>query len=248
MTGRRDPDRLISAYFAQPAPDLPDRAFDAVRRDIHRTRQRVIVWPWSRPEGRLVARAIPIAVAVLLLLGLWLLSLPGLPGGGPVSSPMPAPGFRSPLYGYSLVVPKGWTATPATVRWNGRTQPSQDPTVDQIAGPHLIALGFSGPFAGNLTAFVADRIAATARDHADTCPPNALQLNEPTSIGGQPGVLTVWNCGALIEQVITVHAGLGYDFTIRDLAFKATLDPADLASVRSMLDSLIFTVAPIESP
>jgi hypothetical protein len=250
MSDHRDPDRIIAAYFAQPAPDLPDRAFDAVRRDIHGIRQRRVFWPWRAPEPRVLARALPVAAAVLLILNLWLLSLPGLgPGGGPTSSPTPTPTvFRSPFYGYSIVVPTGWSATPATTRWDGVSAPSLGPNVDQVAGPHLIVLGYAGPYAGNLTAFVQEQIAASARDHSDTCPSNALQLNEPTTIGGEAGVLLGLNCGARIDQAITVHDGVGYAFTIRDTAFSSTLDSTDLASVQSMLDSLIFPVAPIESP
>ena len=45
MTEHRDPDVVIATYFAQPMPDLPDRAFDAVRREIHGTRQRLVVGP-----------------------------------------------------------------------------------------------------------------------------------------------------------------------------------------------------------
>ena len=136
----------------------------------------------------------------------------------------------------------------AVVRWDGESQPSLGPNVDQIAGPHLIVLGYAGPFAGNLAAFVQDRIAANARDHSDTCPSNALQLNQPTTIGGEAGVVLGLNCGARIDQAITVHDGVGYAFTIRDAAFSSTLDPTDFAIVQSMLDSLIFPVAPIGSP
>ena len=35
--------------------------------------------------------------------------------------------------------------------------------------------------------------------------------------------------------------------TIRDAAFSSTLDSTDFGSVRSMLNSLIFPAAPIES-
>ena len=250
MTEHRDPDRLIAAYFAQRALDLPDRAFDAVRRDIHGTRQRRVFWPWLAPEPRVLARVLPVASAVLLILSLWLLSLPGLgPGGTPRSSPAPTPTvFRSPLYRYSIVVPTGWSAAPATTLWDGESQPSLGPNVDQLAGPHLTMFGYAGPFGGDLTAFVQDRIAATARDHSDTCPSNALQLDQPTTIGGEAGVLLGLDCGARIDQAITVHDGVGYAFTIRDTAFSPTLDPTDFASAQSMLNSLIFPAAPIQSP
>jgi hypothetical protein len=249
MSDLRDPDRIIAAYFAQPAPDLPDRAFDAVRRDIHGIRQRRVFWPWRQPERRVLGRPLSLAAAVLVIVILWMLSVPGLgPGGGPTSSPTPTPNlFRSPLYGYSIVVPTGWSATPATARWDGVTAPSLGPNVDQVAGRHLIVLGYAGPFAGNLTAFVQDQIAASERDHSDTCPSNAVQLNQPTTISGQPGVLLGLNCGARIDQVITVHDGVGYAFTIRDAAFSPTLDPADFATAQSMLDALSFPVGPIGS-
>jgi hypothetical protein len=250
MNQRRDPDVLLATYFAEPVPELPDRVFDAVRHDIHRTRQRLVLGPWREPDARVLARAFPVAIAILLVVSLWLLYVVALgPGGGPTSSPGPTEDvFRSPFYGYSIVVPTGWSAVPATTRWDGQSQPSQGPNVDQISGAHLITLGIAGPFTGDLAAFVQDRIAATARDHADTCPPNALQLNESITIGGQPGVLLTFDCGAQIDQAITVHGGVGYDFTLRDLAFASTLDQTDLASFRSMLGSLIFPVGPVETP
>jgi hypothetical protein len=250
MTQRRDPDVLLAAYFAEPMPELPDRVLDAVRHDIGRTRQRLVLGPWREPDGRVLSRALLLAAAILLVVTLSILTVAVLgPGGGPTASPGPPPNvFRSPLYGYSVAVPAGWSAVSATTRWDGQSAPSQGPNVDQISGVHLIALGIAGPFSGDLTAYVQDRIAATARDHADTCPPNALQSNRPISIGGQPGVLLTFNCGALIDQAITVHGGVGYDFTLRDLAFAGTLDPTDLASFRSMLDSLVFPLTPSPPP
>lgn len=246
MSQQRNPDRLIAAYFAERTAELPDRVFDAVRSDIHQTRQRRVLWPWQALGERPGGRVVPLAAA-LVIVGLVLLNLAGYgPGGGRPSAT--ANVFRSPLYHYSILVAPGWTATPATVRWDGVSAPSLGPNVDQVAGPHLIMLGFAGPFAGDLAAFAQDRIAATARDHSDTCPSNALQLNQPTTIGGQAGVLLAWDCGARIEGAITVRDGVGYAFTIRDAAFSSTLDRTDLASVQSMLDSLILPAAPIGSP
>lgn len=249
MTQRRDTDDLLASYFAEQVPALPDRVFDAVRRDIHRSRQRLVLGPWREPDARMLARVLPIAATIALLLGLWILNIPLLGGGGPKATPGPTPlVFRSPLYGYSVAVPTGWSTTSATTRWDGQSQPFQGLNVDQVSGAHLLVLGYAGPFAGDLTAYVQDRMAATARDHSDTCPTNALQSNESITIGGQPSVLLGLNCGARIDQAITVRDGIGYDFTIRDLGFAAALDPAELGSARSMLDSLIFPVAPIRSP
>jgi hypothetical protein len=249
MSERRDLDRLIASYFVAPAPELPDRVFDAVRRDIHHARQRFVLGPWRAPDPRWLARAVPVAATILVAVSLLILNgLVLVPGHGQTASPGPTPNvFRSPLYGYSIVLPSGWNATPATVRWDGESQPSLGPNVDQVAGPHLIVLGFAGPFAGDLAAFVQDRMAANARDHSETCPANALALDQPTTIGGEAGVLLGLNCGARIDQAITVRDGVGYAFTIRDSAFSSNLDPADLASVQSMLRSAVWPVAPTES-
>ena len=46
MTAPRDADRLIQTFLSEGETDLPDRAFEAVRRDIHRTHQRVVLGPW----------------------------------------------------------------------------------------------------------------------------------------------------------------------------------------------------------
>lgn len=248
MTQRRDTDELLRAYFGERAPELPDRVFDAVRRDIHRSRQRLVLGPWREPDARMLARVLPIAATIALLLSLWILNIPLL-GGGPTRTPGPTPiVFRSSLYGYSVNVPAGWNTTSATTRWDGESAPFQGLNVDQISGSHLLVLGYAGPFAGELAAFVQDRIAAAARDHSDTCPTHALQSNESITIGGQPSVLLGLDCGARIDQAITVRDGIGYAFTIRDLGFATALDPAELGRVRSMLDSLIFPVAPIRSP
>ena len=236
----RSPDRLIAAYFEQPQPELPDRTFDAVRQDIHRTRQRLVLGPWSEPEPRMFAGLLAAAAVIVAMIGVALVKPFGPEAGSGTL-------VRSPLYGYSIAVPPGWSATPAAVRWDGESQPSLGPNVDLYSGPHLIVLGFAGPFAGDLTAFQADRVAANARDHAE-CGSDAYQGGQPIDVAGQPGLLLTWDCGALVEQAITVHAGVGYSFTIRDLNFAASLDPTDLASVRSMLDSVTFPSTPVTSP
>ena len=258
MTTPRDPDAKIAAFFEARQPDLPDRAFDAVRRDIHRTRQLVVVGRLREPDhllgGRLVAAAI-----VLFAIGIAFLEL--RPAFGPVGAPSPSPSptaipsptispspvaspsgpivFTSSLYGYTITLPTGWVSAPAIVRWDGKVQPGPDAETDKFGGPEqLSAFGFAGPFSGNLAAFVSDRIAATARDHADTCPVAEPEINERLQIGGQQWVFLGWNCGAVINTAVTVRAGVGYVFTFRDLAVQAATDPADRAIFRSMLDSI----------
>jgi hypothetical protein len=252
MNATRDSDAILNAWLDEGPTDLPDATRRAILTSLPTTPQarRGGLAPWIHMT-RFARAAVVVLVAVVAIGWLVLLARPkgdvGGPGPSPSASPTPSV-FRSPLYGYSIELPTGWSATPATTRWDGESQPSLGPNVDQLAGPHLIVLGYAGPFSGDLTAFVQDRIAANARDHSDTCPSNALQLNQPTTIGGQAGVLLGWNCGARIDQAITLQDGFGYAFTIRDAAFSPTLDPTDFASVQSTLDSLIFPVAPIESP
>lgn len=96
MTTQRDPDRLIRAFLAEGRTDLPDRAYDAIRSDIERTRQRVVIGPW-RPTfmNTYVKLAIAAAaVVVVAVIGFNLLPADnrqtGSPSPTPAASPTPA--------------------------------------------------------------------------------------------------------------------------------------------------------------
>ena len=158
----------------------------------------------------------------------------------PTTSPSGPTVYTSPLYGYTIALPGGWTVGPARIRWDGASAPGDDfSSVDRFVGPErLSAWGFAGPFSGDLAAFVSDRIAATARDHSDTCPVAEPEINEPLQIGGQPWVLLGWNCGALINTAVTVRAGVAYAFTFRDLAVVAASDADDRAIFEDLLSSV----------
>jgi hypothetical protein len=93
MTARRTPDDLINAFLAEGETDLPDRAFDAVRRDIHQTRQRVVIGPWREPDMSNLAR-VAIAVAAVVAMGVAGLNI-GLFQGGIGADPTPSPTPRS---------------------------------------------------------------------------------------------------------------------------------------------------------
>jgi hypothetical protein len=258
MTTPPDRDLRIEAFFETPQPELPDRTFEAVRRDVHRTRQLIVIGRVREPEHVLSASVL-VAAVVVLAIGIGYLDL--RPGSGPGGAPSPTPNptvvqsptaspsgvasparpttFTSPLYGYTITVPAGWAVAPAIVRWDGKTQPGPDADTDKFGGPaQLSAFGFAGRFSGNLTAFVSDRIAATAQDHADTCPVAEPEINERLQIGAQQWALLGWDCGALINTAVTVRAGIGYVVTFRNLAIQAATDPADRAIFRSMLDSI----------
>ena len=95
MTAPRDPDRLIQAFLEDGIDDLPDWAFDDVRRDIHRTRQRVVIGPWREPVMSNLARYGVIAAAVVLLVGAGVVLLRPAPAGV-AAPPRPPPRAPSP--------------------------------------------------------------------------------------------------------------------------------------------------------
>ena len=149
--------------------------------------------------------------------------------------------FTSPLYGYRLTLPAGWAAGAAVLRWDGLSQPGyEEPVVDKFGGPpSASAFAFAGSVTSGLDAFVQDRIKANARDHGDTCP-TTPEVNEPIQIGGQPGVFLAWNCGILINQAVTVHDGVGFAMTMRDMDVQAATNSEDRAILEALLDSVVF--------
>jgi hypothetical protein len=94
MTAARDPDRLIRAFLSEGQTELPDRAYEHVRRTIDRTRQRVVVGPWREPRmSSFIRAAIAVAaVVVAAVVGFNLGPGPGVgghTGAPPSASPSP---------------------------------------------------------------------------------------------------------------------------------------------------------------
>jgi hypothetical protein len=139
MTTPRDPDRLIRAFLDEGPHALPDRTYDAVRDNIDRTRQRVVIGPWRESHMNNIAKvAIALAaVVVVAIVGLNLLparTATGGPGPSPSPSPSPSPGpsgsaaiqylppagpiaagtydaiSETDLVPFSFTVPAGWTS------------------------------------------------------------------------------------------------------------------------------------------
>jgi len=253
MTGtnaNRDPESVLAAWLDEGPTDLPDATRRAILTALPTTPQarRGLIGPWpSRILSTFASGAATALVIIVLALGALALIGSHANVGGPPPTPT-ANVFQSSFYGFAVTVPPGWTVTPATVRWDGRRAPSVGPDVDLLTGPHLLMFGYAGPFSGDLPAFVQDRMTATLRDQP-TCPANALLLNHSITIGGQPGVLLDLNCGARIEQALTVKDGVGYAFTARDPNFAPTINPTELATVRSVLDGVTFPAnPPFQSP
>lgn len=56
-------------------------------------------------------------------------------------------GSRRSEYGYSLTLPPAWHVVPASIPWDGITDPGHlEPTVDQMRGPSVaVAWAFAAP-------------------------------------------------------------------------------------------------------
>ena len=80
-------------------------------------------------------------------------------------------------------------------------------------------------------------IARNAKFHGDTCPP-VPERTEATTAGDEPATFMAWNCGILIDIVVVLHHGVGYEFVMRDPDVSAATDPTD----RKILDALLKTL------
>jgi hypothetical protein len=103
------PDDLIQAFIAEGREELPDRAFDAVRGEIHRTRQRVVIGPWREPQMSNVTRLALVAAAVAAVLFGASRLLPSASGPG-TTQPTPT---ASPSVTPSPTVTPGASAAPS---------------------------------------------------------------------------------------------------------------------------------------
>jgi len=93
MTARHS-DVLIDAFLDEGRDDLPDRVFDAVRGEIHSTRQRAVIGPWREPQMSNLAKVALAAAAVIAVLFGASRLLPSTSGPGglpPTPSPIATP-------------------------------------------------------------------------------------------------------------------------------------------------------------
>ena len=108
MTAQRDPERLIRAYLADGQDQLPDRAYDAVRDTIDRTRQRTVFGPWRETPMLNFARVAIAAAAVVAFGVVGIGMLTRSTGPGTVATPSPVAPSPSPQ-------PSASPTTPAAV-------------------------------------------------------------------------------------------------------------------------------------
>ena len=151
--------------------------------------------------------------------------------------------FTSVQYPYSLMLPPGWHAGAAVEKWDGTSQPgSTEPSVDKFGGSaSASAFAMAAETELDLPDLVKDRIAANFRDHGDTCPVETPDVNEPTTVGDDPAAFLAWNCGILINMVVTVHDGLAFLMVMRDTQVHASTDLADRALLDTLLSGVRFS-------
>ena len=93
MTASRDPDRLIHQFLLGGEEQLDDQVYDAVRAEIERKRQRVVIGPWRMPiMNRIVGFGLAAAAVVAaVLIGAQLIGSPANVGGPGEPAPTPEP-------------------------------------------------------------------------------------------------------------------------------------------------------------
>ena len=212
MTDRRF-DRIADAYLAAGPVVLPDRVLDAAFEEVHRTRQRRVLWraPWRFSSMNTFAKAAVAAVAVIAvgLVGLTFLQ-PGGNGGvgapsaapsptvAPTPTPTPAPTptpdptaapltgqFTSDVYGISLAYPEGWVVAPATAPCVTAGVNYIEPGADIIHHPEQEANLFMRICSQALGDRTADEWGAEMLA-TDECG----DAVSPITIGGHAGVIT----------------------------------------------------------
>ena len=156
------------------------------------------------------------------------------------SAPAPTPiAFTSDVYGYRVTLPAGWSAIPARTQWDGTgAPPYDDPSVDGFAsGPSLTVFGFAGTTPLALNAYADDVVARTAQFHGDTCPDPPTSVDS-IRVAGVSAKFIAFDCGILINIVVFVDHGTGYEFVMRDMAIDAATDAAD----RSVFDAILASI------
>jgi len=225
MTASRDPDMLIAAFLDEGQTELPDRVFVAVRSDIQRTRQRVVIGLWKVPNMNMFARVAIAAAAVLAVGFAWVNFGPSQVGPGvgnqptPTASPRPLPSSGAVQPGrywlnavgipnvtsqprIALTLPAGWTADGDGLFKNYAPDlnPGELDASDAGAGPSLVAWQISDTFVDPCTDHTLVKPAPGPGIDALV---DAL-AHEPGTTAGPPTAVTVGGySGKFVEQTVT---------------------------------------------
>ena len=233
MTTPRDPDRLIHAFVLEGAEQLDDQVYDVVRAEIEQQRQRVVIGPWRVPTvSKLVPIGLGAAAVIALLLGSQFIGSPSSNVGGPASEPpasaapseapasaAPSPvsppplteTFTSPLHGFSVSYPEGWTVDAATEPW---TDPPNSQSFNNPQADHLLRstvtiepfLTFNSQPIGDSTP--EDWIAEQMAEWADTA---GCTATEPIAVDGATGLIGGEGC----DLAVVTTDGRGYWISFR---------------------------------
>lgn len=225
MTAPRSFDDRLDAFLDEGRNDLPDRAFDAVRRDIHITRQRVVIGPWSEPTMSTLSRlamAAAIVAAVVLAWANW----PGKNDVGPAPSPtitptpvtlgsgiMPlAPGGRYRIDydkvpgAAGLVGPKVSVTIPAADGWTSYETFAVDRNYPSDVVPGIIAAGPSF-VVWNITNLYVDPCA----DHTERATPPGPSIDELLgALADQAGL----EAGPITDVTVDGYVGRFIELTV----------------------------------
>jgi hypothetical protein len=222
MTAPRNPDTLITAFLAEGQEELPERAFDAVRRDINRTRQRVVIGPWREPQLSTITR-LAIAAAVIVAVGVaWINFAPtGNIGGPPTPVPTASPVVTArPIVSNSSLEPGRYVFLwSLAADAEGEPGPSIQVTVPSAGWTSFDAFAADknyGPgSAGAGPSFVVWKITST---YTDPCTHDTVASPEPgpgidellEALADQPGI----TAGALTPVTIDGYTGKYVDLTV----------------------------------
>jgi hypothetical protein len=145
----------------------------------------------------------------------------------PEPTPVPVPSFdstfASPLMGYSVRYPSGWTTTPATSPWTAGTGDGWDaPNGDQVEGAGTGFRGGSQPLAPGQTAqaWIDAYVATQVTD---------CGVREQIPLAGTQATIDLNGCPALgrlqgrIYDVVLVVGDRGYNFTMEGQVDRAYL-------------------------
>jgi hypothetical protein len=149
--------------------------------------------------------------------------------------------FTSKAYGYTLTVPAGWTSRQAFAKWDGESELDGDSALVDLLGHPGESKGVWAAAAPSTRNLAADTTFATVWNHhyhGDTCPNPPAKSR--VTVGGRPGVLLAYNCGILVNHVVTVDRGVEYWFVFVDRGVVAATDRTDRATFLHILRSVRF--------
>jgi hypothetical protein len=221
MTAPRNQDTLIRAFLDEGLVELPDRTFDAVRRDIHRTRQRAVIGPWKEPNVTTLSR-LAIAAAVVVAVGVaWVNLGPVANFGPPGPSPTPtAISTPAPVSGFGTLPPGryafDWSRVPGSDGEPGPTISITIPSQGWTAYDTFAADKNYGPGdAGAGPSFVVWKI---TNRYVDPCTPDVVLSPAPgngvdellESLANQPGI----TAESLSPVTVDGYSGASVELTV----------------------------------